>query len=45
LPYQAANNCCGAAFEAAFAEVFKAPPQQLFAAWYGKQSRTAAGRR
>jgi mono/diheme cytochrome c family protein len=35
----------GAAFEAAFAEVFKAPPQQLFAAWYGKQSRTAAGRR
>jgi hypothetical protein len=35
----------GSAFDAAFAEVFKAPPQPLFAAWCGKHSRKASGRR
>jgi len=35
----------GAAFDAAFAEVFKGGPQPLFLAWCGKQSRKAPGRR
>jgi len=35
----------GYAFDAAFADVFKAPPQPLFAAWCGKHSRKASGRR
>jgi len=35
----------GAAFDAAFVDVFKAPPQALFAAWCAKQSRTSASRR
>jgi len=35
----------GSTFDAAFAEVFKAAPQPLFAAWCGKHSRKASGRR
>ena len=35
----------GAAFDAAFAEVFKAPPQALFATWCAKQARASMGRR
>jgi len=35
----------GAAFDAAFAEVFKGAPQPLFLAWCGKQSRKPSGRR
>jgi len=35
----------GSAFDAAFAEVFKAAPQPLFAAWCGKQASKGSGRR
>ncbi|MFM8379406.1 MAG: c-type cytochrome domain-containing protein [Planctomycetia bacterium] len=35
----------GAAFDAAFAEVFKAPPQAVFATWCAKQARASMGRR
>jgi mono/diheme cytochrome c family protein len=35
----------GAAFDAAFAEVFMGSPQPLFVAWSGRQSRQATGRR
>jgi len=35
----------GVAFDAAFAEVFKSPPQPLFATWAAKEARKPAGRR
>jgi hypothetical protein len=35
----------GTAFDAAFADVFNAPPEALFTAWVAKESRKPAGRR